>query len=105
MKRTVRAFVSVTILVTSSILGSQASKQGRELRRISPESSHRWGQVSELRAGQRNAEGEFVDTPGGSLIHKRAIDRSTGDLEMGRWADTVTFRVAAGSLSPSYSKS
>src|SRR5262245_6505381 len=31
-------------------------------------------QVTELRAGHLNASGEFVDAPGGSLIHSRAID-------------------------------
>jgi CxxC motif-containing protein (DUF1111 family) len=33
-------------------------------------------QVSELRAGHRNAFGNFVDAPGGSLINDRAIDAS-----------------------------
>jgi CxxC motif-containing protein (DUF1111 family) len=33
-------------------------------------------QVTELRAGHRNFRGEFVDAPGGSLIHSRATDAS-----------------------------
>jgi CxxC motif-containing protein (DUF1111 family) len=31
-------------------------------------------QVTEIRAGSTNAKGEFVEPPGGSLIHQRAID-------------------------------
>ena len=33
-------------------------------------------QITELRAGQLNSAGRFVDLPGGSLIHSRAIDAS-----------------------------
>lgn len=54
-------------------------------------------QVTELRAGHLNDRGRFVDAPGGSLIHSRAIDAriqeriSTGET-------TQSFRTALNTL-------
>jgi CxxC motif-containing protein (DUF1111 family) len=54
-------------------------------------------QVSELRAGHRDNNGNFVDAPGGSLINDRAIDASIQERVPG--AETVrTFRMTTNVL-------
>ncbi len=54
-------------------------------------------QVAELRAGHRDASGNFVDAPGGSLINDRAIDASIQERVPG--AETVrAFRLSTNTL-------
>ena len=54
-------------------------------------------QVGELRAGHQDASGNFVDAPGGSLIHDRAIDASIQERVAG--AENVrTFRMSTNTL-------
>jgi CxxC motif-containing protein (DUF1111 family) len=54
-------------------------------------------QVSELRAGHRDAFGNFVDAPGGSLINDRAIDASIQERVPGG-EDVRTFRMSTNTL-------
>lgn len=54
-------------------------------------------QISELRAGHRDAAGNFVDAPGGSLINDRAIDASIQERVPG--AENVrTLRMSTNTL-------
>jgi len=54
-------------------------------------------QVNVLRAGHRDAQGDFVEAPGGSLIHDRAINASLQEVVSNR--DTVrTFRASLSVL-------
>src|SRR5205814_3199768 len=54
-------------------------------------------QVSELRAGHRDANGNFVDAPGGSLINDRAINAAIQERVPG--TETVrTFRMSTNVL-------
>src|SRR5581483_4486328 len=58
-------------------------------------------QVSELRAGHRDANGNFVDAPGGSLINDRAIDPSLQERVPG--TETVrSFRMSTNTLGLGY---
>jgi len=60
-------------------------------------------QISELRAGHRDAFGNFVDAPGGSLINDRAIDASIQERVPG--AENVrTFRLSTNSLGDASSR-
>ena len=51
--------------------------------------------VSELRAGHKDASGNFVNAPGGSLINDRAIDASIQELERLRWYSLSSESAAA----------
>src|SRR5213593_3532078 len=54
-------------------------------------------QISELRAGHKDANGNFVDAPGGSLINDRAIDARI--QERVPQADNIrTFRMSNNTL-------
>src|SRR5207249_9121149 len=54
-------------------------------------------QVSEIRAGHRDFNGDFVEAPGGSLINDRAIDASIQERVPG--AENVrTFRISTNTL-------
>ena len=54
-------------------------------------------QVSEVRAGHRDFNGDFVEAPGGSLINDRAIDPSIQERVPG--AENVrTFRISTNTL-------
>ena len=54
-------------------------------------------QVSEVRAGHRDFNGDFVEAPGGSLINDRAIDASIQERVPG--AENVrTFRISTNTL-------
>jgi CxxC motif-containing protein (DUF1111 family) len=58
-------------------------------------------QVSELRAGHKDASGNFVDAPGGSLINDRAIDASLQERVPG--GETVrAFRMSLNTLGDGY---
>src|ERR1043166_6773680 len=58
-------------------------------------------QVSELRAGHRDASGRFVDAPGGSLINDRAIDPRIQERVPG--TETVrAFRMSTNTLGLGY---
>jgi CxxC motif-containing protein (DUF1111 family) len=54
-------------------------------------------QISELRAGHRNASGNFVDAPGGSLINDRAINAAIQERVPGE-EDVRTFRMSTTTL-------
>ena len=54
-------------------------------------------QISELRAGHRDAFGNFVDAPGGSLINDRAINASIQERVPGA-EDVRTFRITTNAL-------
>jgi CxxC motif-containing protein (DUF1111 family) len=54
-------------------------------------------QITELRAGRINLFGEFVDHPGGSLIHSRAIDAAIQELVLAGHG-TRTLRTSLGTL-------
>jgi CxxC motif-containing protein (DUF1111 family) len=54
-------------------------------------------QVSELRAGHRDANGNFVDAPGGSLINDRAINAAIQERVPGA-EDVRTFRMSTNAL-------
>ena len=58
-------------------------------------------QVSELRAGHRDASGNFVDAPGGSLINDRAIDPSIQERVPGS-ENIRTFRMSLNTLGDGY---
>ena len=61
-------------------------------------------QVSELRAGHKDASGNFVDAPGGSLINDRAIDASIQERVPG--GETVrSFRMSLNTLGDGYVES
>src|SRR5438270_3332129 len=58
-------------------------------------------QVSELRAGHKDASGNFMDAPGGSLINDRAIDASIQERVPG--AENIrTFRMSLNTLGDGY---
>ena len=54
-------------------------------------------QISELRAGHQDANGNFVDAPGGSLINDRATDASIQERVPGA-EDVRTFRMSTNTL-------
>jgi CxxC motif-containing protein (DUF1111 family) len=54
-------------------------------------------QVTELRAGHRNASGNFVDAPGGSLINDRATNAAIQERVPGE-EDVRTFRTSLNTL-------
>src|SRR5581483_6289453 len=54
-------------------------------------------QVAELRAGHRDASGNFVDAPGGSLINDRAIDASIQERVPGS-ENVRTLRMSTNTL-------
>jgi CxxC motif-containing protein (DUF1111 family) len=54
-------------------------------------------QISELRAGHRDGNGNFVDAPGGSLINDRATDASLQERVPGS-EDVRTFRMSTNTL-------
>src|SRR3954471_9011850 len=54
-------------------------------------------QISELRAGHRNASGNFVDAPGGSLINDRAINAAIQERAPGA-EDVRSFRMSTNTL-------
>jgi CxxC motif-containing protein (DUF1111 family) len=54
-------------------------------------------QISELRAGHRDANGNFVDAPGGSLINDRAVNAAIQERVPGA-EDIRTFRMSTNAL-------
>ncbi len=54
-------------------------------------------QITELRAGHSNTNGSFVDAPGGSLIHSRAIDARIQERVSPR-EDIRSFRTSLNTL-------
>ena len=58
-------------------------------------------QVAVLRAGHRDRNGNFVEAPGGSLVHDRAIDASLQEIVTPD-EDIRTFRTSLNTLGDGY---